>query len=77
MKGGPFGDIKNFQKMSHSAEKCKRVGPSGFNNKHSVAKHQKTRRDPFGTLKNFRKQIAQRRKNPKGPLRHVRFCRYP
>ena len=49
--------------MSHSAEKCKRGDPSGFINKHSVAKYQKTQRgDPLGTLKNFRKKVAQCRK---------------
>ena len=47
----------------HSAEKCKRGDHSGFINKHSVAKYQKTQRgDPLGTLKNFRKKVAQFRK---------------
>ena len=56
-----------FQKKSHSAEKCKRGDPSGFINKHSVAKYQKTQRgDPLGTLKNFRKKVAQFRKKSKG-----------
>ena len=37
--------------------------PSGFINIHSVAKYQKPRRgDPLGTLKNFRKKVAQCRK---------------
>ena len=46
-----------FQKMSHSAEKCKRGDPLGFINIYSVAKYQKTRKgDSFETLKNFRKK---------------------
>ena len=58
---------KFFQKKSHSAEKCRRGDPSGFINKHSVAKYQKTQRgDPLGTLKNFRKKVAQFRKKSKG-----------
>ena len=58
---------KFFQKKSHSVEKCKRGDPSGFINKHSVAKYQKTQRgDPLGTLKNFRKKVAQFRKKSKG-----------
>ena len=42
--------------------------PFGFTKIHSVAKlFQKTQRgDPVGTLKNFRKKVAQCRKNPKG-----------
>ena len=41
--------------------------PSGFINKHSVAKYQKTQRgDTLGTLKNFRKNVAQFRKKSKG-----------
>ena len=41
--------------------------PSGFIDIHSVAKYQKTRRgDPLGTLKNFRKKVAQCRKKSKG-----------
>ena len=68
-----------FQKKSHSAEKCKRGDPSGFINKHSVAKYQKTQRgDPLGTLKNFRKSRTVPKKNPKGgPFGHVRFCMFP
>ena len=60
--------LKNFFfQKSHSAEKCKRGDPSGFINKHSVAKYQKTQRgDPLGTLKNFRKKVAQCRKKSKG-----------
>ena len=38
--------------------------PSGFINKHYVAKYQKTQRGP--TLKNFRKKVAQFRKKSKG-----------
>ena len=46
-----------FQKMSHSAEKCKRGDPLGFINIYSVAKYQKTRKgDSFETIKNFRKK---------------------
>ena len=53
-----------FQKMSHSAEKCKRGDPLGFINIYSVAKYQKTRKgESFETLKNFRKKVAQCRKN--------------
>ena len=52
--------------MSHSAEKCKRGDPLGFININSVAKYQKTRRDPFETLKNFSKKVAQCRKKSKG-----------
>ena len=56
-----------FQKMSHSAEKCKKVDPLGFINIYSLAKYQKTRKgDSFETLKNFRKQVAQCRKKLKG-----------
>ena len=56
-----------FQKKSHSAENFRRGDPSGFINKHSVAKYQKTQRgDPLGTLKNFRKKVAQCRKKSKG-----------
>ena len=46
-----------FQKMSHSAKKCKRWDPLGFINIYSVAKYQKTRKgDSFETLKDFRKK---------------------
>ena len=39
----------------------------GFINIYSVAKYQKTRKgDSFETLKNFRKKVAQCRKNQKG-----------
>ena len=67
-----------FQKMSHSAEKCKRGDPLGFINIYSVAKYQKTRKgDSFETLKNFRKKVAQCRKKIErgGPFSLVRFCR--
>ena len=64
-----------FQKMSHSAEKCKRGDPLGFINIYSVAKYRKTRKgDSFETLKNFRKKVAQCRKKIE-PFRLVRFCR--
>ena len=53
-----------FQKMSHSAEKCKRGDPLGFINIYSVAKYQKTRKgDSFETLKNFRKKSHSAQKN--------------
>ena len=53
-----------FQKMSHSAEKCKRGDPLGFINIYSVAKYQKTRkRDSFETLKKFRKKSHNAEKN--------------
>ena len=46
-----------FQKMSHSAEKCKRGDPLGFINIYSVPKYQKTRKgDSFDTLKTFWKK---------------------
>ena len=49
-----------FQKMSHSAEKCKRGDPLGLINIYSVAKYQKTRKgDSFETLKKFSKKVAQ------------------
>ena len=49
-----FSNIFFFEKMSHSAEKCKRGDHSGFINIYSVAKYQKTRKgDSFDTLKNF------------------------
>ena len=52
-----------FQKMSHSAKKCKRRETLDFINIYSVAKYQKTRKgDSFETLKNFRKKVAQCRK---------------
>ena len=57
----------SFQKMSHSAEKCKRGDPLGFINIYSVAKYQKSRKgDSFETLKNFRKKVAQCGKKSKG-----------
>ena len=56
-----------FQKMSHSAEKCKREDPLGFITIYSVAKYQKTRKgDSFETLKTFRKKVAQCRKKSNG-----------
>ena len=57
-----------FQKMSHSAEKCKRGDPLSFIiNIYSVAKYQKTRKgDSFETLKNFRKKSHNDEKNQKG-----------
>ena len=56
-----------FQKMSHSAEKCKRGDPLGFINIYSVAKYHKTRKgDSFETLKSFRKKLHNAEKNRKG-----------
>ena len=56
-----------FQKMSHSAEKCKRGDPLGFIKIYSVAKYQKTRKgDSFETLKNFRKKSRTMPKKSKG-----------
>ena len=53
-----------FQKMSHSAEKCKRGNPLGFINIYFVAKYQKTRKgDSFETLKNLRKKPHNAEKN--------------
>ena len=60
---------KNFSfKRSRIVPKNVKGGdPSGFINKHSVVKYQKTQRgDPLGTLKNFRKKVAQFRKKSKG-----------
>ena len=46
-----------FQKMSHSAEKCKRGHPLGFINVRSVAKYQKNSKGgSFGDIKIFRKK---------------------
>ena len=33
--------------------------------------------DLLGTLKNFRKKVAVPKKIQRGPVRHVRFCRFP
>ena len=53
-----------FQKMSHSAEKCKRGDPLGFINIYSVAKYQKTRKgDSFETLKIFEKSSTMPKKS--------------
>ena len=53
---------------------------SGEGNNQSTASDKtcaRSDRDPLRTLKNFRKKVAQCRKNPKGgPFRHVRFCRF-
>ena len=54
-----------FQRMSHSAEKSKKGDTLCFNNIHSVAQYQKTRKgDSFETIKNFRKMShnAEKRK---------------
>ena len=54
-----------FQKKSHSAEKCKRGDPSGFINKHSVAKYRKTQRgDPSGFINKH--SVAKYRKTQRG-----------
>ena len=66
-----------FQKMSHSAEKCKR-GYFWFIYIYSVAKYQKTRKgDSFETLKNFRKKsrTVPKKIDSEGPFSVVRFCR--
>ena len=55
-----------FQKMSHSAEKCKRGDPLAFINIYSIVKFQKTRKeDSFETLKNFWKKshLAEKKSN--------------
>ena len=55
--GKKLETLKNcfFQKISHSAEKCKRGDPFGFINIHSVAKNKKNSKgDPLGTFKKFR-----------------------
>ena len=58
-----------FQKMSHSAEKCKMGDPLGFINIYSVAKYRKTRKgDSFETLKIFRKKSHNAEKKSKGTL---------
>ena len=49
----------------------------GFINIHSVAKYPKPRRDPFETLKNFGKKVAQCQKNRRGdPLVSSGFVGY-
>ena len=59
--------LVDSQKMSHSAEKCKRGDPLGFINIYSVAKYHKTRKgDSFETLKNFRKKTHSAEKKLKG-----------
>ena len=59
-----------FQKMSHSAEKCKRRDPLGFINIYSVAKYQKTQ-------KIFEKSRTMPKKNRKGgPLVSSGFVGY-
>ena len=61
------------QKMSHSAEKCKKGDPLGFINTYSVAKYQKTRKgDSFETLNFFRKKSHNAEKNRKA-IDLVRF----
>ena len=56
-----------FQKMSHSAEKCKRGTLWALLTYILLQnKYQKTRKgDSFETLKNFRKKVAQCRKKSK------------
>ena len=64
-KGGPFGDVKNFRKKLHSAEKIKRGDPlvsAGFVG--YVKKVKNERGDPLETKK-FRKKVAQCRKKLK------------
>ena len=51
---------ENFE-QSHCAEKSER-DPLGFFNIRSVAKYQKMKEDPLGTLKKFRKKVSQSRK---------------
>ena len=65
--------------MSHSAEKCKRGDPLGFNNIYSVAKYQKKTRngDSFETFQNFQKKSHKAKKNQKGgPLVSSGFVGY-
>ena len=73
-----FLNIFFFQKMSHSAEKCKRGDPLGFINIYSVAKYQKNRKgDSFETLKNFRKKTHSAEKNERrDPLVSSGFVGY-
>ena len=60
-----FSKIFLFRKMSHSAEKCKR-GPFLIYKHAFCCKITKTSKGgPFGTLKNFRKKVAQWQKNSK------------
>ena len=61
MKGGPFGEKKILEKMSHNAEKLK-GGPLRFFNIHCVAKHQKIEGGKIFS----RKKISQCRKKLKG-----------
>ena len=67
------------QKMSHSAEKCKRGNPSGLVNIHSVAKYQKTQGGPFGDIEKFsKKSRTVPKKIQKGdPLVSAGFVGFP
>ena len=66
-----------FQKMSHSAEKCKRGDTWGFINIYSVAKYLKNSKGGlFWDIKKISKKVAQCRKKLKGgPFSLFWFCR--
>ena len=65
------------QKMSHSAEKCKRGDPLGFINIYSVAKYQKKtwKGDSFETFSKKVAQWAEKKSKGGGGFILVRFCR--
>ena len=54
------------QNMSHSAEKCKRGTLLDLLTYILLQNIKKTRRGPFGDIKNLSKKVTQYRKNPKG-----------
>ena len=58
---------KKNSKKFNNAEKTGRGDPLGFNNIHSVAKHQKIEGGPFGDFF-FAKSLLKPKKNERGPL---------
>ena len=54
-----------FQKMSHSAEKCKRGTLLDLLTYILLQNIKKKQRGPFGDIENFRKKVAQSRKKSK------------
>ena len=62
-----FEKILSFKRSRIVPKNVKGGDPSGFINKHSVAKYQKTQRGgPFGDIKKFSKKVAQCQKKSKG-----------
>ena len=77
LKGGPFGDIKNSRKKSHSAEKNQKGGTlasAGFVG--YVKKVKNEEGDPLETKK-IGKKVAQCRKNSKGGTLCTKFALAP